>query len=124
MLWSGFILSDKKVAWDLTRGLDLLMRQNKRNGIETPVETLRTRLELDQLLRSATIGPEGGTRGTEKLDQVARLSIKQAAGRLGVSESLVRRLCRTGRLSAVKDGSDSWRIDATAIELHRHRRTP
>ena len=44
------------------------------------------------------------------------LSAQTAARRLGLNVETIRRLCRSGRLPAVKLGR-SWRIDAHKLDL-------
>ena len=128
MLWSGYLLSDRRVAWDLARGLDLLVKENRRDGIATAQATLRTRNELQRLVRS---GPSAvleatvsGTCGTSAEAPIVTMGIRDVAKTLGISESLVRRMCRSGRLTATKDSNHGWRIDPVGIELHRKNRTP
>lgn len=47
---------------------------------------------------------------------VSITTVSEAAGVLGVSESYVRRLCRTGQLAATRPGS-GWLVDAASVTV-------
>jgi excisionase family DNA binding protein len=53
------------------------------------------------------------------LDDERLISLKEAAGRSGLSTSFLRRLCRLGKVKAIKVGRDwviTWRAVAEYLE--------
>jgi excisionase family DNA binding protein len=92
--------------------LAALTEQRETGERRIPAEPL---LDLVRRLEALTAsGHEGG-------QPAATLSTIDAAARLGVSESTIRRMCRTGRLPARRVGRD-WQIEREGLIAWQTRR--
>lgn len=128
-LIEGWHTSNRAEAFNLAHAIDLLESECRRNGSNLPPYMMRSRVELmafarngagpptaGTISRSAASGSaEHGTRAVPQSDEKAIMRVEDAANRLGVSASLVRRHCRAGKLPAVRFGK-LWQIDAAALE--------
>ncbi|MFI6331906.1 helix-turn-helix domain-containing protein [Micromonospora chersina] len=64
------------------------------------------------------------TETTEAAGPMVEISTDDAAALLECSPQHVRRLCRSGGVSARRAGRRAWLIDAADLDRYRHRRTP
>lgn len=128
------------LSGDLASVIEPYLRSMELSPIERNREAARQirqaqasmRESARQLRQRGEVGSAGGTAEPAPVVEVAEsgvssswdhLTVVQVAGRLQVSSEYVRRLCRTGGLSATRSGRD-WAIDAESVaayELSRRR---
>jgi excisionase family DNA binding protein len=101
----------------LALGLTLALDEFRRLSMTAPPGAR----ELLAAARAVAAGKEHGSAVVPRVASAGSagsswLDVKESSARLGCSETLVRRWCRQGRLVAVKDGAESWRVDPDSVE--------
>jgi excisionase family DNA binding protein len=135
----GSVIVPPTVARDVLRALirDLTARVRADGGEVGPgvrrllyaLHTAAQRAEQDTAARPpfelATEPFDSSATGTAPppAATVAEVSVTEAADLLGCTPEYVRRLARTGTVTARRIGARTWAIDRAALEDYRHGRT-
>ncbi|MFF4347847.1 helix-turn-helix domain-containing protein [Streptomyces sp. NPDC001530] len=124
----GSVVIPSAVAGDVLRALvrDLTARVRADGGEIGPgvrqllyaLHTAAQRIDIEHSSDNGTAPPPTGnvSTGTE-------VSVPEAAALLGCTPEYVRRLARTGAITARRIGARTWAIDRAALDNYRHGRT-
>lgn len=129
-LVAGWWTPSRRVAQLLVQCIQRAEADCRRDRIDMDPELLRARHELLAFVKHG-----GTTSGTSAVPSTriaeppprsasapwATIGTSNAANSLGVSESMVRRLCRNGRLAAVRERG-SWQIDPVSLDARRQQK--
>ena len=123
MRLDAIVITDQNEAGHLHLAVVAHARRLRRDGIPPPDFLADL---ADELLEFARSGAPSKVQVAEPLnheiavDQFGWSTLKEAADAIGISESYAARLCRTGRLAAVKHHK-TWTVDPAAITAYRRK---
>lgn len=111
------VVFDRRDAFDLAAGLDLLDECRRRDRDVRPSAELR-----DALMEFAANDPQASdplplsVPPSSEGSELWTMRCEEAAARLDVSDRRVRQLLSGGRLRGIRNDDGHWRIDPTSVE--------